>query len=595
MPKNQKEKKIRIEKYFICVLLCLNLATLAFKFGSSSPSDNENTGLLTIGDNFYRDSYRWDPILNSYYGEHIYTQILENLFKNVLIDGVYVVEPCLASNFGFFNQDCTNFTLEIKQNIDFSNGMSLNAEVVKWNFDRWTFLQENSSDYFDRYVIPFLYRNGTRILKDIIIQNDFTITFQMNFPFSGFRFLLAYLPLGIIAPENSLERNYIFSQDGLVGTGPYKLVNLGSDDINLVANQKYWGNSVYFNRIKIKSYYYDGMNLTQDFLQGKIDIVSGTHTDWYSKELDSYDGWWESSSYFSNFKIGLRLNINQIPIIIRKAISFSLDENLILPAIGMNLERSDSLLFPFMDECSSEENKNFNLTHARQILIENNYSQGLNEHSSEKDWINIAESTMPLCDFTIPTISSSDLQPDDKLPFLIKANLQKIGIKVEILNMGYYTYINYLNDSTSPWGIIQYGINMENGDIVTAFEDVFQFSDYPILRNSDAQVNNYIDEINKESNLTVRSSLIISLSQYIDEEIVPFALFYGQTYHFGFSTRINTPPSNNYGILYYADATGSALGIQIFDESIKSFPNILGISILITEILFISIYSKRKY
>lgn len=146
--------------------------------------------------------------------------------------GVEIV-PKLASSWKI-SDDGKEYTFFLRKNINFQDGTPFNAESVKFNFDRITFLKKG----FYWMLSP---------MEKYEVLDEFTIRFSMKEPYALFLPVITYFP--IVSPKSVIDNEekkgdyaakwYI---DHNVGTGPYRLVEW-QKGVKIVHEKydKYWG------------------------------------------------------------------------------------------------------------------------------------------------------------------------------------------------------------------------------------------------------------------------------------------------------------------------------------------------------------------
>ena len=162
------------------------------------------------------------------------------------------LEPWLAESF----EQVDEFTVKIKINdaAKFSNGKKVDGAAVK-------------------KCLEHLIANHDRAPKDLKISSiEADGQFVIIKSSEKMPALLNYLsdPYGCIVDIDSGGENGI-----VVGTGPYKAVNVTDTQIDLVPNENYWGAvKPKLNKIFVKSIT-DGDTLTMAMQNGELDAVQG--------------------------------------------------------------------------------------------------------------------------------------------------------------------------------------------------------------------------------------------------------------------------------------------------------------------------------
>ena len=187
-----------------------------------------------------------------------YNHTFYDLVFNTLIesDQARNIKPEIAKKWKI-NEDFTQFTLELRKNIKFSNGKELNAddviftfkEIIKNAFTKFRELKliKGAEDFF----------NGkTDNIKGIEKVNDYKIIFKLN---SRFKFFIYFLSgrFSSIIPKNYGGLSPVEFSKNPIGTGPYILKEYKDTYLKHRKFQKYVfvKNKYYFSKsIKNKKF-----------------------------------------------------------------------------------------------------------------------------------------------------------------------------------------------------------------------------------------------------------------------------------------------------------------------------------------------------
>ena len=134
------------------------------------------------------------------------------IFENLIIradDGSWA--PWVAESW-VEAEDGTSITFTIREGITFHDGTPLNAEAVKWFFDK---ARDPEGEHgFSSSYAP---------ITDITVDDEHVVTFQFSGPFAGFMDTIAGSFAGLISPTAYEEAGEDFGVSVVVGSGPYKL------------------------------------------------------------------------------------------------------------------------------------------------------------------------------------------------------------------------------------------------------------------------------------------------------------------------------------------------------------------------------------
>lgn len=170
-------------------------------------------GTLLVG--LADDPPELDPHLTS---SNASRTVLHNIFATLVeIDENLQVVPGIAHAWDI-SEDGTSFTFHIRENLTFHDGTPLDAEAVKYNFERMTDTEFGSA------------RAGElAFVETVTVEDPLTVTVTLNQPYGGFLPALASWSGMLVSPAAAEEHGRNFSQV-LVGAGPFKFVERIRDD-----------------------------------------------------------------------------------------------------------------------------------------------------------------------------------------------------------------------------------------------------------------------------------------------------------------------------------------------------------------------------
>ncbi len=324
----------------------------------------------------------------------------ETLFK---FDKNMKLTPWIAEDFE--QVDDKTIRIKIKDNVTFSNGKKVTGAAVKACL-------ENLITYHDR---------APRDLKISSIEAEGqTITIHSSEKMPA---LLNYLsdPYGCIIDTEEGVKNGI-----VVGTGPYKAVNVTDTQVELVKNTNYWGEvKPKLDRIYVKSIP-DGDTLTMAMQNGELDAAQGlpyASLELFRKDPSKYKlSQTETSRVYQG---AFNFNTPELQDLrIRKAVSMAIDKEsftkILLkgngaPAVG-----------PFPGNLSYGGNAvhtvPYDLEMAKALLQEAGYKDTDGDGYVDKNGKNLE----------LRYLTYTSRQELPLLAEAIQENLRKIGIKLQV-------------------------------------------------------------------------------------------------------------------------------------------------------------------
>jgi peptide/nickel transport system substrate-binding protein len=172
--------------------------------------------------------------------------------------------PSLAKSYEI-SSDGLIYTFYLKEGVKFSNGLPFNSEVALQNLERWV-----NNDIFSSLEASHV--------NSIVCTEPYTIV--INFKESAYTILreLAYpRPVRFVEPSmvsmdgSSSSHGHIISP---IGTGPYMLENYSHEELTLVPNPYYHGESPKVARLRFKVIK-DGQARLMALRNKELDIAGG--------------------------------------------------------------------------------------------------------------------------------------------------------------------------------------------------------------------------------------------------------------------------------------------------------------------------------
>ena len=181
-------------------------------------------------------------------------------------DGTLEVEPALAESWEV-SEDGTVYTFKLREGVTFHDGSPLNAEAVKFNFDR--ILDENHP-YHDTGPFPLSFFFSA--VESVEAPDDMTVVFTLNAPYAPFLSNLAYTPGLIASAEGIKEHGADFGRNPS-GTGAFKFVEWRSNEAVVVEkNPDYWDGEPPLDAVVYRPIT-DANTRTAEMLAGGIDLM----------------------------------------------------------------------------------------------------------------------------------------------------------------------------------------------------------------------------------------------------------------------------------------------------------------------------------
>jgi ABC-type transport system substrate-binding protein len=113
-------------------------------------------------------------------------------------------------------EDLLTYTFKLRKGVLFHNGREVDAEAVKWNFDR---IRDPKTSN------PFM-RSTLLNLKEITVPDKYTLRCHLEQPSAAFPSDVVYYPCNLIAPDNADK-----ADTHPIGCGPFKFVRWERENI----------------------------------------------------------------------------------------------------------------------------------------------------------------------------------------------------------------------------------------------------------------------------------------------------------------------------------------------------------------------------
>ncbi|MFS0728131.1 nickel ABC transporter substrate-binding protein [Paenibacillus sp. 1P07SE] len=291
------------------------------------------------------------------------------------------IEPSLAQSWDI-SEDGKVYTFHLRQGVKFSDGTDMNADAVKFSFERWIHDPSNSL-------------NLATALQTLEVIDEHTITMTFDKAFYPFLTELTFArPVRILSPsavEPAGDTEGTFNE--AIGTGAWMVESYKRDqETVLVRNPHYWGETPGVSRLVLKVIP-DPQSRVLALQSGEVDIagtqmgrlpvesvpvIEGDET----LELHTTGG---TNSHFMIFNY-------QLPALqeleVRQAINLAINKHSIADDLMDGVGQEAKGLFPLTVPYVTEENQNwygYDPEASRQLLAEAGYSDANGDGILEKN------------------------------------------------------------------------------------------------------------------------------------------------------------------------------------------------------------------
>ncbi|MEB7505387.1 ABC transporter substrate-binding protein [Arthrobacter koreensis] len=165
------------------------------------------------------------------HGDSGQSQIYDSLLRLSPVNGSSSLpgfEPWLATDMPQSNSGGTEWTVQVRSGVKFTDGTDLDAGDVAATY-RAVIDPASASELATSYDM----------LQDVTAAEDGTVTFSLKYPYAGFpsRLLLGIAPSERLTPGLAAESSL---NTDPVGSGPYKVTSLRPGEAVLTANEDHW-------------------------------------------------------------------------------------------------------------------------------------------------------------------------------------------------------------------------------------------------------------------------------------------------------------------------------------------------------------------
>jgi peptide/nickel transport system substrate-binding protein len=237
--------------------------------------------------------------------------------------GTFDIEPAIADSWSVGGGGRT-WTFVLKKGLQFSDGTPVDADAVKFNFDRWRLI---SNPYHGSFEYPYysdIFGGFPGLITDVEAPKSDTVVFTLARPFAPFLHNLAMPSFGIASPRAVRDDLSGFAKHP-IGWGPYVLEQwVQNDRIVLRANPNYPIKPAY-QTVVVRDVP-DTETSVRDMQAGVVDVLTDPGPD-KAAELQRMPG---VTVYYqpANNNAYLAMNMDRPPfgkLAVREAVAYALD------------------------------------------------------------------------------------------------------------------------------------------------------------------------------------------------------------------------------------------------------------------------------
>lgn len=491
-----------------------------------------------------------DPAMAMAWMDHdVIAQCVEPLFQVNVYDGASELEFVLATGYEWVDDMTMDITL--RENVLFHDNTTFNASAVVWNMARLvninryhagpfgpTFLAP--SDVFRE--LPGVNLDWVPAMMPVDIINsteaidEYTVRFNLNIPYAGFISLLANPSVKFLSPTGHADQlNATIGIDNgeLYGTGPFKFISHSVIESETIFEgfDEYWQGEPYLDSL-IYSFIEDPNTRTNAMLDGTIDTIQGYTGESLeqfraSESIDVLEGAEDHQSFQA-----LWMNVDNINGTMREVLSYAFNYTYLLHEIYDDLAiRAGGALLKGLKYYNSSINlANYNITYARNVLIDEGYVPAGAAEWTDQEWKDLADSESPIATFEYTNLGGGEL---DMLNILSEGcRLIGINIESDLVEIGEWMQrIVYEGSATVDICFINWGPVDRSVDATSfLFSTYHSTGSFNFARLNDAELdemieNNYVltDEAERQANFN-------AITDKLQNELFP-CIYLAQGYH----------------------------------------------------------------
>ncbi len=400
------------------------------------------------------------------------------------------IEPWLADSWKV-NGDSTVWTIQIKDNVTFSNGKQVDAEAVKQCFTR---LLENNERAAAGLKIASMEADGQTLTITTTEANPILINWLTD-PFACI----------IDVTEEVNGNNHI------IGTGPYLLQEATSDSVTVTANENYWNGTPKIGTIHITCFL-DGDTMALAMQNGELDACANlTYANIpIFQDRDDYKISSASTSRSYMFLFNTQSDKFQ-DVNVRKAVTMAIDKDGFVNSLMSGFGAVAQLCYPesyaFGD--SKVDGPDYDLEAAKALLAQAGWEDTDGDGYLDKD----GET------FEITWVTYKNRAELPLLAEAAQASLKEIGIKVNINdNEGN----NVIEDVPKDFDIYSWAVvTAPYADGITFFNELL--TNYDIHGWSGDEYDAFVELYNKasvENDADKRAEYSVELQQMLVDNAI---------------------------------------------------------------------------
>jgi ABC-type transport system substrate-binding protein len=368
---------------------------------------------------------------------------LEGLYAFDYTDPSMPQIPRLAADMGEWNTAGTEWTIPLRDDVQWQDGTPFTASDVVWNWHRLSVLSfNNTCEHASLWFNDVVYDNGTPentsddygeiMFSDITAVDEHTVKFTLPKPWTDLALLQSFSGCFMIKPVTGYDEKIIpVSQapDLIIGTGPFVFDSwTPGEKTVLVANDDYYRGRPDIDKL-IFQVFADADAYNQALLNKEIHMCRAIRFD--NQPLVEEDPDLSYHKQTGSCCFWLHLNVHNIPLAARKAMQYAFNYSYYIDvtARGQSIEHHSPVPEGMFGYNPDLDYPTYNVETARQYMLDSDYyasaiaAAGLSASSSDDDWKAVATGSTPLDTFNFTNYGVA-------ITTQLMDNMQYIGLKI---------------------------------------------------------------------------------------------------------------------------------------------------------------------
>lgn len=294
-------------------------------------------------------------------------EAIGRMMNNFLVrfDAKLNIKPDLATSWTQ-SKDGLTWTFKLRKGVKFHDGTPFNAEVVKYNFDRFLGPEK-----------PLKSSLHTPIIKSVVVVDEHTVKFNLKVPFAFFLNNLAHSASAMVSPAAHKRWGKDLTLHP-VGTGPFKFVEwVRGDRVVLVRNDDYYEGKPRLDKIIVRTVREDSARVL-GLEAGDYDLIVRIPPEEVPRLMS--EGRVRIYAEQSNRALRISVNVTKKPfddVRVRQALNYAVDKESIVKNIYQGLAAViPTMVGPLNTGYAPVKGYPYDPAKAKQLLAQAGYPDG---------------------------------------------------------------------------------------------------------------------------------------------------------------------------------------------------------------------------